>query len=72
MINRDLNSESRFNFGPLAGISMIQIDICVKTLIIVRNEMENIDGRILNDIEPKSCGVYLLLTKLATFYRLER
>jgi hypothetical protein len=31
---------------------------------MVRNEMENIDGRIsINDIEPKSCGVYLFLTK---------
>lgn len=40
------------------------IDICVKTLIMVRNEIENIDGRIsINDIESKSCGVYLFLTK---------
>jgi len=31
---------------------------------MVRNEMENIDGRIsINDIEPKSFGVYLFLTK---------
>lgn len=40
------------------------LDICLKTLTMVRNEMENIDGRIsVNDIEPKSCGVYLFLTK---------
>lgn len=43
----------------------IALDICVKTLVIVRNEMENIDGRIsVNEIELKSCGVYLFLTRL--------
>jgi hypothetical protein len=42
----------------------VAIDICLKTLIIVRNEIKNIDGRIsVNDIESKSCGVYLFLTK---------
>jgi hypothetical protein len=42
----------------------IALDICLRTLITVRNEMENIDGRIsISDIEPKSCGVYLFLTK---------
>ena len=31
---------------------------------MVRNEMVDIDGRIsINDIEPKSCGAYLFLTK---------
>ena len=31
---------------------------------MVRNEMENIDGRIsISDVESKSCGVYLFLTK---------
>ena len=31
---------------------------------MVKNEMDRIDGRIsVNDIESKSCGVYLLLTK---------
>ncbi len=42
----------------------IALDICLKTVIIVRNELNNVDGRIsVNDIEPKSCCVYLLLTK---------
>lgn len=42
----------------------IAIDICLKTMIIVRNELKNVDGRIsVNDIESKSCSVYLLLTK---------
>jgi hypothetical protein len=42
----------------------IAIDICLKTMIMVRNELKNIDGRIsVNQIEPKSCGVYLFLTK---------
>jgi hypothetical protein len=42
----------------------IAIDICLKTIIMVRNELKNIDGRIsVNQIEPKSCGVYLFLTK---------
>lgn len=42
----------------------VAIDICFKTLIIVRNEMKNIDGRIsVIKIEPKSGGAYLFLTK---------
>jgi len=42
----------------------IALDICLKTVILVRNEMENIDCRVsVNDIEPKSCGAYLFLTK---------
>ena len=42
----------------------VAIDICLKTVIMVRNEMENIDGRIsVNKIEPKSGGAYLFLTK---------
>ena len=33
----------------------IAIDICLKTLLMARNEMENIDGTIsVNDIESKS------------------
>lgn len=42
----------------------VAIDICFKTLMIIRNEMKNIDGRIsVNKIEPKSGGAHLFLTK---------
>ena len=38
------------------------IDICLKVLILVRNDIKNIDGKIsINVIEPKSCGVHLFL-----------
>jgi hypothetical protein len=42
----------------------IALDICLKIFVIVKNEIDHIDGRIsVNDIEPRSCGVYLYLTK---------
>jgi len=41
----------------------IALDICLKTFVRVKNEIDHIDGRIsVNDIEPRSCGVYLYLT----------
>jgi hypothetical protein len=40
------------------------LDICLKTFLIVKDEIDDIDGRIsIDNIEPKSCSVYLLLTK---------
>jgi hypothetical protein len=42
----------------------IALDICLKTFVIVKNEIDHIDGRIsVNNIEPGSCDVYLYLTK---------
>jgi hypothetical protein len=42
----------------------IAIDICLKTFVKVKHDIDNIDGRIsINDIEPKSCNIYLYLTK---------
>ena len=42
----------------------IALDICLKTFVIVQNEID-IDGRIsVDSIEPKSCGVHLFLTKV--------
>jgi len=42
----------------------IALDICLKTFVIVKNEIDHIYGRIsVNNIEPRSCGVYLYLTK---------
>jgi hypothetical protein len=42
----------------------IALDICLKTFVIVKNEIDHIDGRIsVNNIEPTSCSIYLYLTK---------
>lgn len=42
----------------------IALDICLKTFIRVKNEMDHIVGRIsVNEIGPESCDVYLYLTK---------
>lgn len=42
----------------------IALDICLKTFVSVKNEIDNIDGRIsINNIEPRSCSVSMYLTK---------
>ncbi len=42
----------------------IALDICLKTFVRVKNEIDHIDGRIsIDNIEPKSCNVCLFLTK---------
>jgi hypothetical protein len=42
----------------------IALDICLKTFVRVKNDIDHIDGRIsIDNIEPKSYCVYLLLTK---------
>jgi hypothetical protein len=42
----------------------IAVDICLKTFVIVKDEIDHLDGRIsVNNIEPKSCDVFLYLTK---------
>jgi len=42
----------------------IAVVICLKTLVIVKDEIDHLDGRIsVNNIEAKSCDVFLYLTK---------
>lgn len=42
----------------------IALDICLKTFVGVKNDIDNIDGRIsIYNIEPKSCSVDLFITK---------
>jgi len=42
----------------------IALDICLKTFVGLKNDIDNIDGRIsIYNIEPKSCSVDLFITK---------
>jgi hypothetical protein len=42
----------------------IAVDICLKTFVIVKDEIDHLDGRIsVNNIEARSCDVFLYLTK---------
>lgn len=45
-------------------IVSIALDICLKTFVKVKNEIDQTDVRIsIDNIESKSCNVFLLLTK---------